>query len=300
MRNHFLVTIILLIVIAPVFDADATEYMALNSGHSCSYCHLDPTGGGELTDDGELFLAQLYDAETEDSSGTLGHIFRLIVGYLHILFAVLWFGTILYVHIVLKPAYAAKGLPRGEKMVGVLSFWVVGITGVLLTVMRFSSWSQLFDTRFGILLSVKVGLYLLMMISAIFVVKIIGPRLSKKTNKEHVPGEPFNAATLSFFDGKDGRPCYFAYNGTVYDATESDIWADGEHMKRHTAGTDLTEALSLAPHNEQVMERLKVAGEYEANQSPNSGTGRQFYMIAYMNLVIVLIILFIIALWKWG
>jgi hypothetical protein len=25
-----------------------------------------------------------------------------------------WFGTILYVHILLKAAYAVKGLPKGE------------------------------------------------------------------------------------------------------------------------------------------------------------------------------------------
>ena len=39
---------------------------------------------------------------------------RLIIGYLHLLTAIAWFGTILYVHILLKPACAAKGLPKGE------------------------------------------------------------------------------------------------------------------------------------------------------------------------------------------
>jgi len=149
-------------------------------------------------------------------------------------------------------------------------------------------------------LSIKVALYLLMMISAILVIKVIGPRLSKNPNIEHIPGEPFTDDTLRAFNGKDGRPCYFAYGGKVYDASESKMWPDGEHMKRHAAGTDLTEVLSLAPHNEQVMSRLKIVGEYNAERKSTESTARQFHFIAYMNLGIVLIILFIISLWKWG
>lgn len=71
-------------------------------------------------------------------------------------------------------------------------------------------------------------------------------------------------------------------------------------MKRHAAGTDLTEALPLAPHDEQVMSRLKVVGKFSDEQTTSQNTGRQFYFIAYMNLGIVLVILFIISLWKWG
>ncbi len=283
-------------------EAFATEQMALNSGNSCGYCHLDPAGGGDLTSDGEAYLQKLYASGTEEGPGAIARIFRFSVGYLHILFAVLWFGTILYVHIVLKPAYAAQGLPRGEKIVGVLSFWVVGITGLILTLYRMSSWTQLFETRFGILLSIKIALYLLMMASAIFVIKILGPRLKKKPgHREYVPGEPFTVETLKNFDGKEGRPCYFAYREKVYDATESKLWPQGQHMKRHHAGMDLTDALPLAPHAEEVMTRLKVVGEYSpSQQTGKDASGHQFYFIAYMNLGIVFIILFILALWRWG
>jgi len=38
--------------------------------------------------------------------------FRLAVGYIHFLTAIFWFGTILYVHLILKPTYAVGGLPR--------------------------------------------------------------------------------------------------------------------------------------------------------------------------------------------
>ena len=301
MKAFISIAMLFLAVLFTVPEVQSTEYMALTSGNSCSHCHLDPRGGGELTADGEAYLEQLYETGDEKKLGIPSKVFLFITGYLHILFAVFWFGTILYVHIVLKPSYAAQGLPRGEKIVGVLSFWIVGITGVILTLSRISSWHQLFDTRFGILLTVKALLYLLMMVSAIFVIKILSPRLGKKAAKEYVPGEPFTTDTLSAFDGKDGRPCYFAFQGKVYDASESKMWPEGQHMKRHAAGTDLTNVLSLAPHDEDVMTRLKVVGEFTAGSIDASGsTDRHFFFIANMNLGIVLIILFILALWKWG
>ncbi len=278
----------------------ATNQMALDSGHSCSHCHFDPAGGGELTADGEAYLERLYASDDSDAPW-LGRLPRLLVGYLHILFAVLWFGTILYVHIVLKPAYAAQGLPRGEKLVGVLSFWVVGITGVILSCYRIPSWGHLVSTRFGILLTVKVLLYLLMLVSAVFVIKVLGPRLKGGARREHRPGTPFDAETLRSYDGREGRPCYFAYQGKVYDASGSRLWPEGQHMKRHAAGTDLTEALALAPHAADVIERLPVVGEFRPGASEARDQGaRRFYAVAYMNLVIVFLILFILALWRWG
>jgi len=66
-------------------------------------------------------------------------LFRLLVGTLHLLTAVFWFGTIFYVHLVLKPAYASKGLPRGEVRVGLASMAVMAVTGIYLTLMRFES-----------------------------------------------------------------------------------------------------------------------------------------------------------------
>jgi len=64
------------------------------------------------------------------------HIVRLVVGYLHMLAAIIWFGTIMYVHILLKPAYASKGLPKGELRLGWLSMIVLLVTGTLLTIAR--------------------------------------------------------------------------------------------------------------------------------------------------------------------
>lgn len=73
----------------------------------------------------------------------------------------------------------------------------------------------------------------------------------------------FNEAELKKHDGSDlANPVYIAYNGKVYDATESPLFADGMHFE-HYAGTDLTDYLAEAPHGEEALEHLKVVGEFK-------------------------------------
>ena len=69
----------------------------------------------------------------------------------------------------------------------------------------------------------------------------------------------FTLDELRQFDGKNGRPTYVGYKGKVYDVTDSDQWIDGDHMG-HVAGQDLTEEMEIAPHAEEVMERMRVVG----------------------------------------
>ncbi len=68
-----------------------------------------------------------------------------------------------------------------------------------------------------------------------------------------------SAKELAEFDGKDGKPAYVAYKGKVYDVTDSSQWLDGDHLG-HSAGHDLTEEMEVAPHADDVMERMKVVG----------------------------------------
>jgi predicted heme/steroid binding protein len=70
----------------------------------------------------------------------------------------------------------------------------------------------------------------------------------------------FSIQELAQFNGKNGKPAYVGYKGKVYDVTESFQWGDGEHLG-HMAGQDLTELMDIAPHSEEVMERMKIVGE---------------------------------------
>jgi len=65
---------------------------------------------------------------------------------------------------------------------------------------------------------------------------------------------------LSSFTGKDGNPAYVGLQGKVYDVTQSPLWPKGLHMKRHSAGKDLTAEISAAPHGPEVLDRYSQVG----------------------------------------
>lgn len=68
---------------------------------------------------------------------------------------------------------------------------------------------------------------------------------------------------LKKFDGKENRPAYIAYKNKIYDVTDSKMWKSGSHMNRHFAGEDLTDQMSVAPHADDVMSRIKVVDSLE-------------------------------------
>ena len=68
---------------------------------------------------------------------------------------------------------------------------------------------------------------------------------------------------LQNFDGKDGRKSYVSYEGKIYDVTDSKLWKNGKHAGKHFAGMDLSEALKVAPHGAEVLERFAHVGEIE-------------------------------------
>jgi predicted heme/steroid binding protein len=70
----------------------------------------------------------------------------------------------------------------------------------------------------------------------------------------------FTSKELEEYNGKDGKPVYIAYQGKVYEVSNSDFWSSGEHMGMHQSGKDLTEELELAPHSEEVFKRIKLIG----------------------------------------
>ena len=282
---------------------DATEIYAAQTGKSCETCHVDPGGGGELTAAGKQFAATLAPMSAAPRIAPAARLLRFVAGYLHLLTAILWFGTILYVHLVLKPAYAAGGLPRGEVRVGVISMAVMGITGLVLTYFRVTSLDMVLHTRFGLLLLAKISLYLVMVLSALFVVLVIGPKLrAKRREPAALPvGGDLTVDELGSCDGKEGRPAFFAFQGKLYDATASKLWKQGVHMGRHNAGEDLTEALKLAPHGSEKVALLPEVGALAAHAERKAPLHeRVFFFMAYMNLSIVFLIVLILALWRWA
>jgi predicted heme/steroid binding protein/uncharacterized membrane protein len=284
-------------------NALATPDYAKQTGFECGRCHVDAIGGGNLTPAGEQFLSELKAKGQYRPLTTTQHTVRLFIGYFHLLAAIVWFGTIIYVHVLLKPAYASKGLPRGELRLGMLSMVVILVTGTLLTIARMPNLESFYTTRFGILLSIKIVLFFVMLTSALITATYIGPRLRQKL-KSPVAALISNEITpeqLSHFDSKEGRPAYVSYKGMVYNLTNNRLWKNGAHMVKHTAGNDLTDALKTAPHGEdKILAMPQVGMLVTAERKPEKPFyERLFYFFAYMNLALVFVIVFVISLWRW-
>ncbi len=287
---------------AGVVPALATEEYASRSGRACGECHVDPSGGGPLTSEGRAFLKEDLGKAPPASPAPGRRLARFVAGFLHLSVAVLWFGTILYVHLLLKPAYAARGLPRGELFVGWISIALMAVTGTVLTVLRVPSLHALFHTRFGLLLTIKIALFLVMVATAVIVTFVVGPKLKEGRQAGDASKRDMTAEELSRFDGREGRPAYFAYRGVIYDATGRKLWKGGNHVGKHLAGFDLTDALRLAPHGEDRIAALPVVGKLVATEAPSRRPLHVggFYFMTYLNLGLVVAILFVISLWRWG
>ena len=70
----------------------------------------------------------------------------------------------------------------------------------------------------------------------------------------------FDSAELAQYNGENGTPIYIAHAGKVYDVSESKLWRNGLHMKRHYAGRDLTADMQAAPHATDVLEKYPQVG----------------------------------------
>ena len=289
----------LVFVILFAFPAAATEEYAAKTGLECKACHINPLGGGELTKRGQSFQAGLVSSGSYRPLSVFKRVVRLVVGYFHILAGVVWFGTIFYVHILLKPAYASKGLPRGELILGWTGIGVIGVTGALLTYARMPSWESFYTTRFGVLLSIKIFLFLFMAVTAALVTFVLGPRMKKRMAAPVDAGGEMTPDELMVFDGKEGRRALVAVEGIIYDVTESRLWKNGKHT-RHLAGNDLSAELKQAPHDAAKLLSFPEVGTLVAGHKKRpDGPKAVFYFFAYSNLIIVFIILGIIALWRW-
>ncbi|MES2872166.1 MAG: cytochrome b5 domain-containing protein [Bacteroidota bacterium] len=64
---------------------------------------------------------------------------------------------------------------------------------------------------------------------------------------------------LALRNGQDKPEIWIAFQGLIYDVTESRLWKNGKHYE-HWAGQDLTDELKDAPHSMGVFEKFKVVG----------------------------------------
>ncbi|MEH6305120.1 cytochrome b5 domain-containing protein [Olivibacter sp. CPCC 100613] len=72
----------------------------------------------------------------------------------------------------------------------------------------------------------------------------------------------YSKTQLAKRNGQDRDEIWIAFEGKIYDVTNSRLWRKGTHYE-HWAGQDLTEELAEAPHTAKVFERFEVIGMLE-------------------------------------
>jgi len=70
----------------------------------------------------------------------------------------------------------------------------------------------------------------------------------------------YTKSQLALRNGQDKPQIWVAFDGVIYDVSESRLWRNGKHYE-HWAGQDLTDELKDAPHSALVFERFKAIGK---------------------------------------
>ena len=272
----------------PAEQCVALPDFAAETGLACSECHEAGADGGSLTELGEEFLTGGYvlPEETPEPS-VAGRWLRGLVRYVHLVAGVMWFGAIAYIHIFAGPRRFSKGLPRAEMRFGWYSIIVMAVTGTLLTIWKLGSLDELWTTAFGYVWLIKAGTFLLLVAIAAVVTTALNRKMRRAAAEAGGPGACGHIR--------------FAFDGKLYDATDSKWWKDGVHAGKHRAGTDLTQSLADAPHGAEMLDRIELVGPVAKGGSEElPKAARAFIVLAYSNLLLIAIILFCVSFWDWG
>lgn len=310
--------------------ARATVEYARMTGQSCATCHVRPEGGGALSVMGAGFARSGYQwpvpVEFLEATPQLSDFLRgvkLVAGFVHVIFATLWFGTILYIHIVVRPQQLTSGIPRTEALIGWVSIGVMAVTGITLTIFRAVETGAVFRGTWGTVFIIKLALYGLLVAAAAVATFGLSRRLRRRPaaaeeaglveapagppSEAGAPTGPITPEALAALNGQEGARAIVAVDGKLYDVSNSRLWREGVHVRRHHAGLDLTEALAGAPHGPEVLERMPYLGELQTAAPAATGARprrleprRIFVGLAYGNLVLMLGVLLCIAWWNWG
>ena len=165
----FSIIIFLMCVCAENNLCFATEEYAKRTGKVCAFCHQRPHGG-PLNPMGIAYIRNNYTYPVPESILNKSHTLstpiyrtiRLIMGYIHLAAACILIGTIFYVHLFVKPTSLRGGIPKGERILGLVCLNTLLGTGLYLTWYRLDSLAAFFQSHFGILLLTKLILFVIM------------------------------------------------------------------------------------------------------------------------------------------
>lgn len=123
-----------------------------------------------------------------------------------------------------------------------------------------------------------IGLLILMLVFINFAIpRDTAPQTNEKTtqtgtsstqqdtdNNSFSESSLITSEELAAKDGLEGRDCWIALSGSVYDATNNSQWQNGQHTPSRgmaKCGQDLTSVINQSPHGSSVLEELPIVGK---------------------------------------
>ncbi len=84
-----------------------------------------------------------------------------------------------------------------------------------------------------------------MLLFALTAVTFIHRQMGKESKAAVAKSDPgkITFENLKNFDGSSENPACIVHDNKIYDVSESAKWKNGRHFGKHSAGTDLTEAI---------------------------------------------------------
>ena len=304
----FALTVILSVTLSLLVpgNASARPEFAQLTGNPCSACHLSPQGGGPLKPEGENFKKRLKDLDIPiDPNLRISTGQRLLyVGLylLHIPFGVAWIGLFLY---TFGPALRRRSLvipPRPYIRQIIYGAIVVLGTGPLMLFLKMKMSPDLFTTRFGLLLLVKICAVLTLLTATVALLwhtTVFLSRRYKALAKSMDGGSVIELTPddLLLFSGQEKRKALVAIDGKIFDVSGRNLWRKGIHPGGHHAGHDLTRAFTGAPHGKEVFQRVTPVGRMIAPDTPARRGPMSWAPI--LGAAASGVILMVVALWKW-
>ena len=164
MKNFLLIFSITvsLSCICPSLSSATTEY-ARQTGFKCAECHVETIGGGKLTKTGEEFRDDLKIKGLYRPLNKTQKVVRFIIGYIHLFFCNSMVRHNTLCPHTFKTRICVKRASEGRTASRlVFNHNSCHNRVTLLSIARIPAWKVLYTTKFGILLSIKVILFLIM------------------------------------------------------------------------------------------------------------------------------------------
>ena len=103
----------------------------------------------------------------------------------------------------------------------------------------------------------------LLLVSFIIAGVLVGTATVLRQSKDQSVGsKAYSQQELASADGKDGRDCWLAVDGVVYEIEQGYKWVEGEHTESSLAycGADMSSVIDQAPHGRTKLSQLKKIG----------------------------------------